>query len=240
VQEWVLTRAAVRELDRRAVEEYGLPSLLLMENAGREAARVAQTMLVGRSGPVLVLCGPGNNGGDGLVIARTLLNRGVRVRVGFVGSRAKLDAGAGDFGRNLALWRALDPSIDVIDDVRWAAELPGAASGCALIVDAMFGTGLDRELASPWREVVAALNARVENGPPVLAVDLPSGLDADTGAELGAAERADVTVTFVANKPGLMRVRGPALAGKVHVVEIGIPRPWVEAAARQRGEPDAL
>jgi len=215
----------VRALDRRAIEEYGIPGLLLMENAGRAAAEEAQRMLAGAPGPVLVLCGPGNNGGDGLVIARTLLNRGLDVRARFVGTEAQLAGGGPDFRANLHLWRGLGQPFPAC---REAALLAAEWRGVALVVDALFGTGLTRPLDEPWSGTVRALNAARL---PVLAVDLPSGLDADSGVELGVAVRADVTVTFVAKKPGLLRGRGPELAGRVVVAEIGIPRAWIAAAA---------
>lgn len=218
----VLTRAAVRALDRRAIEEYGIPSLVLMENAGRAAADEAQRMLGRSPGPVHVLCGPGNNGADGLVLARTLSNRGMQVRASFVGARAKLMAGSPDFQKNLELWRGLGGALELVEDARTLAALAPAA----LVVDALFGTGLDRALGEPWTPVIRAVNASAR---PVLSLDLPSGLDADTGAELGAAVRATVTVTFVARKPGFALGRGPELAGRVVVAEIGIPRAWIHA-----------
>jgi len=230
VSELVLSRAAVRELDRRAIEEYGVPSILLMENAGRACADEALRMLGDARGPVLVLCGPGNNGGDGLVIARTLWNRGVEVGAVFVGPRDGLESGRPDLALNLRLWRGLGRTIDVVETPSEVAELSTPLARAALLVDALFGTGLARELAEPWRGVIGLVNAARR---PVLAVDLPSGLDADTGAVLGAAVRATLTVTFVARKPGLSRGSGPELSGRIVVAEIGIPRALLEAAARR-------
>ncbi|HEX6881926.1 MAG TPA: NAD(P)H-hydrate epimerase [Planctomycetota bacterium] len=222
----ILSRAAARALDRRTIEEHGLPGLVLMENAGRAAADEAQHLLARSPGPVLVLCGPGNNGGDGLVIARTLQNRGLEVDAVFVGPAERLAGGGADFQTNLRLWRGLGRALPACSEL---SELRARWAESALVVDALFGTGLTRPLDEPWRAAIGALNAARRR---VLAVDLPSGLDADTGAELGAAVRADVTVTFVAQKSGLLRGRGPELAGRVVVAEIGIPRPWIEAAAR--------
>ncbi len=221
MSEPVLTRAATRALDRRAIEEYGIPALVLMENAGRAAADEAQRMLGHGPGPVHVLCGPGNNGADGLVLARTLRNRGLEARATFVGPRAKLAAGSADFQKNLQLWRGLGADLGLVEDAR---DLPALAPA-ALVVDALFGTGLDRALGEPWAGVIRAVNASAR---PVLALDVPSGLDADTGAELGAAVRATVTVTFVARKPGFALGRGPELTGRVVVAEIGIPREWIQ------------
>lgn len=223
----VLSRAAVRELDRCAIEEHGVPSMLLMENAGRACADVVEAHLAAAGGGrVLVLCGPGNNGGDGWVIARTLVNRGHEVEAAFVGPPEKLEARSDDVRLHLALWRDLGRGAPVLRD---APAVRAAAEGAVLVVDALFGTGLTRPLGTPWREAIQTLNVL---GRPIVAVDLPSGLDADTGEVLGAAVYATATVTFVAAKPGFTRARGPACCGTVHVAEIGIPRPLIEAAAR--------
>lgn len=233
----VLSRAAVRQLDRRAIEEYGIPSALLMENAGRACADEADEMgalLPGAEDePVLVLCGPGNNGGDGLVVARTLENRGRRARVVFVGAPEKLEGAQGDVALMARLWRGLGQEIEFAADASAVRALAPALARAPLVVDALFGTGLTRALGEPWTELIRLLRSA---GRPVLAVDVPSGLDADTGLELGAAVRASVTVTFVARKPGFARALGPEACGRVVVAEIGIPRAFVEEALRaERG-----
>jgi hydroxyethylthiazole kinase-like uncharacterized protein yjeF len=219
--ELVLTRDQSRELDRRATLEYGVPALLLMENAGRACADVALEMLGARRGPVVVLAGAGNNGGDGLVVARTLWNRGVEARVLLAGPRERLERASDEVRANARMWellgKAIEPVLDERSAVALAAELPRAA----LLVDALFGTGLVRPLGGLEAALVRALDAAEA---PILAVDLPSGLDADTGEVLGVAARASATVTFVARKRGLLAGRGPALAGRVTVAEIGVPR----------------
>lgn len=221
--------AVVRDLDRRAIEDYGIPGQLLMENAGRAAAAAVERLLKDRPGEVLVLCGPGNNGGDGFVVARTLANRGHGVRCVFVGSVAALAELSADTQLNARLWRDLGRPIGELRDVGDLAALAGKLDGVAVVVDALFGTGLGRPLRSPWVEVVRALN---DTDLPVVAVDVPSGLDGDTGEVHGAAVEAAATVTFVAPKPGFFRGAGPAHVGRLLVAEIGIPKAWVDEARR--------
>ena len=226
-----VTREEARELDRRAIEEYGVPSICLMENAGRACADEAESMLGGAEGAALVLCGPGNNGGDGLVIARTLVNRGRPAEVVFAGARARLDSASEDVRTNVRLWRGLGRDVVLLERADRLEDLAVRMEKAPLVVDALFGTGLTRELREPYAGLVRAINA---SGRPVLAVDLPSGLDANTGSVLGEAVRATCTVTFVAPKVGFARGRGAECCGRVRVAEIGIPRPVVEGL---EGEP---
>ncbi len=221
VPELVLTREGARELDRRAIEEYGIPALLLMENAGRACADAALEMLTSKREGVLVLCGVGNNGGDGLVVARTLWNRGREVRVLCAGSRARLEAASQEVRTNARLWQGLGRPIEFVESEETVRVRAAELRTAALLVDALFGTGLARPLAGLQAALVRGMNASLR---PILAVDLPSGLDADSGEVLGEAVRAEATVTFVAKKPGIGRGRGPELCGRVRVAEIGIPR----------------
>ncbi len=219
-----LTRAAARELDRRAIEEHGIASLVLMENAGRACAERVLALRGAAPEHVLVLAGPGNNGGDGFVIARTLHNRGVQSAVRFFGDRARLESGSPDARENARLWEDLGGEL-VLAPPGVDAALDLAAP--SVVVDALFGTGLDRPLSGGFLELVRAVNAARR---PTLAVDLPSGLDADTGELLGDAIRATTTVTFVAPKVGFARGDGPRVCGEVVVAEIGIPRAYLDAA----------
>lgn len=221
----VASAAQMRELDRLAIEDRGVPSLVLMENASRAAADVALE-LCGRGG-VLILCGPGNNGGDGLAMARTLWNRGHEVSLVRVGAAFDHpDRLTADVQAQLRLLP--DPlvrsSVEVRDDV--PDELETLLEGCGLLVDALFGIGLARPLEGPF---AATLEAAARSGARKLAVDLPSGLDADSGSPLGPALTFDATVTFAAWKSGLLRGSGPRLAGDVRVAEIGIPRDLLES-----------
>jgi NAD(P)H-hydrate epimerase len=177
--------------------------------------------------PVIVLCGPGNNGGDGLVVARTLINRGHPVETFYVGDIEKLSDASPDVRKNAELLRNMGA---VIGEVFSAAQVDGVRERLAeapVIVDALFGTGLGRALEDPYLALVQHVN---ESGAPVLAVDIPSGLDADNGNVLGFAIRAAVTLTFMAPKPGFFVNAGPACCGAVKVAEIGIPRMFIDMA----------
>ncbi len=217
------SREDVRELDRRAIEEWGIPAFALMESAGRACADAVLDLLPrdgSRAAPVQVLCGPGNNGGDGLVIARTLRNRGVATEVAFVGSLDGLTSSSADVQLNAELWRRLDEPIHELASASavrdWSARLKSAPA----LVDGLFGTGLTRALGAPWSNAVEALNA---SPAPTLAVDLPSGLDANSGEVLGVCVAAEVTVTFIAPKLGFALGAGPKHVGRLMVAEIGVP-----------------
>ncbi|MGQ0613030.1 MAG: NAD(P)H-hydrate epimerase [Planctomycetaceae bacterium] len=216
-----LNRREARTLDRIAIEELGIPGLLLMENAGRGIAAAAREMLAGDPKPVLVTCGPGNNGGDGFAAARHLLAADVDVRVHLAAPAESHDPGS-DAGRNLAMLRALRAPVTTKPRFRESA----------LVVDALFGTGLTRPLEGAWAALVARINGA---GVPVLAVDIPSGLDADTGGILGAAVRATVTATMVAPKAGFDRGEGPAHVGRVVVVGLGYPASSIDRARLNAG-----
>ncbi len=208
-----LTRQQVRDIDRRAIEEFGVPGVVLMENAGRGATEILLSL--GVSGPVVICCGKGNNGGDGFVIARHLDNHGVSVRVLLFAEPSTL---TGDAAINYhIIERSRLPILVQPDLAAVTAELASAA----WVVDALFGTGLTGPLRAPFDAVVAAINAADK---PVLGVDIPSGLDCDTGQPLGPTVRAAHTVTFVAEKAGFADPAARAWLGQVHVASIGAPR----------------
>lgn len=210
----LLSRDEVRALDRDAVARLGVPSLLLMENAGGQAARVLCEAFPTRLRRVLIVGGPGQNGGDAWVIARHLRCAGHTPRCLLLGARARVK---GDAAVNLAALTALGQPVD---ELASRAELEAALHSASLVVDGLFGTGLDRPLDGLAREAVEAINA---SGVPVVALDLPSGVDADTGQVLGSAIHAALTVTFAALKPGLLMHPGAALSGALHTVSIGVP-----------------
>ena len=212
----LLMPAEMAAADRAAIAA-GVPGVQLMENAGRGVAETVLERWLPRR--VTVLCGPGNNGGDGFVAARHLAAAGWPVRLGLLGER---DGLAGDAAHHAALWRGpvspLGP--DLLDDA-------------GLVVDAIFGAGLSRDVEGVARAVIEALAARPV---PVVAVDVPSGLDGATGAVRGAAAPATVTVTFFRKKPGHLLMPGRALCGEAVLVDIGIPTRALEAIAPKTHE----
>jgi NAD(P)H-hydrate epimerase len=212
----IISREQVRTLDRRAMDEFGVPGVVLMENAGRGAADVLWRL--GVAGRVVVCCGKGNNGGDGFVIARHLDNRGAAVRVLFFGRPQDL---TGDAAVNFEVVRRSGLPLTVVADAGPALELDDAE----WVVDALLGTGVTGPARPPLDRVIAAIN---HSAAKVLAVDLPSGLDCDTGLPLGPCVRALYTVTFVARKKGFANPAAKEWLGEVHVVDIGAPRVLVQ------------
>lgn len=211
-----LRRDEVRAIDAVAAGRFGLPTLVLMENAGRGAAE----WLIPRlgTGHALVLCGPGNNGGDGGVVARWLDLAGATVRCVWYADPTRLAPDAAVQHRIVAS-AGIEPHdrpgpVDRAELERWL-------SAADWVVDGLLGTGLSRPVEGPLRQVIEALNAA---GKPVLALDLPSGLDADTGQPLGLAVRATATVSFVAPKVGFAAPGASDWTGPVRVVPIGVPR----------------
>src|SRR5689334_14796858 len=181
----------MREADRRTIDDIGIPSLVLMENAGRQAVAAMEAMYADlQDRQVAVLCGRGNNGGDGFVVARTLLQRDVDVSVFLIGRVADV---RGDARVNLEVLGRLGLSIvEVADSPAW--ELHASEVGrCTLIVDAIFGTGLNAPLSGLIETVVADVNAL---GVPIVSIDLPSGLSADSHEPIGASIDAAITVTL--------------------------------------------
>lgn len=199
----LLTTEEMARADRLTIEA-GTPGLALMEAAGAGVADEVWRRYPD-AGTVVVLCGPGNNGGDGFVAARLLAERGYRVRLALLGQAERL---AGDAATMAARWSGRVEALE-----------PDMAERGEVIVDALFGAGLTRPVEGPVAGIVAAVNRA---GRPVIAVDVPSGLDGSTGEARGACVRATATVTFFRRKPGHLLMPGRELCGPVRVVDIGI------------------
>lgn len=221
-----LSRDQVRDVDRRAFEEYGISGLVLMENAGRGAADLLIAMNL--TGPVIIICGKGNNGGDGFVIARHLEAAGFEVRVFLIGKPEDL---SGDAATNLRILQAaglpiisFDPS-DPCTNLKSLMEDP-VWDDPEWIVDALLGTGISGAVREPYRQIIELINDTTAS---VLAVDLPSGLDCDEGIPLGSCVRATLTATFVARKSGFDRPNADEFTGPVEVLPIGVPRQLLAA-----------
>jgi NAD(P)H-hydrate epimerase len=218
-----LARDEVREVDRHAIDDFGLPGIVLMENAGRNAAVLVHTLATSSipTGPLTIVCGKGNNGGDGFVIARHLENLGHEVRL--LLAFAPADA-TGDAAINLRVAERSGQNITCLvgaDTDAWETALDGAS----WIVDALLGTGATGPARGAIAAAIEGINAvRDQGNARVFAVDLPSGLDCDTGTPLGPCVRADISGTFVARKVGFDQPGADAFTGAVHVLDIGVPR----------------
>jgi ADP-dependent NAD(P)H-hydrate dehydratase / NAD(P)H-hydrate epimerase len=214
----VLSREQARDYDRFATEQANVPSLLLMENAGRGATERLLALRRGALGRVVVLAGPGNNGGDGFVLARRLLVLGHTVEVWLVGAPSRL---AGDAAVMWHAYRGVGGRENLIATEADLSSLGEALAGATIIVDALFGTGLARPVDGLYARVIE-LAQRTEAY--VLALDIPSGLDANSGRILGTALRADATVTFGCEKLGHFTSDGVDCSGQLELVDIGVPR----------------
>jgi len=215
-----LTCRQIREVDVLAIEHVGIPGLVLMENAGRGVANFIYDVLVNpRRARVLILCGPGNNGGDGFVVARHLRNAGVQLAVALAVPREKT---RGDAAVNLRVYENIGgPLIDAfepdgLETTRREAERTD------VIVDGLLGTGSMGVPRGTIAELIKLANAAPRARR--VAIDIPSGLDADSGEAAEPCFRADATVTFVAAKVGCTKPAAEAFVGRIIVVDIGVPR----------------
>lgn len=232
-----LTREQCRAVDRYAIEELAIPGVVLMENAGRNAAdliagwmaerraAMADTAAEPMNGRVCIVCGRGNNGGDGFVIARHLAIRGCDVAIDLAADPASL---AGDAAVNHEIVRKMGLSVETLHDADAVGRAAGRWSGAAVIVDALLGTGFSGEVREPLASVIEHINqaggtSPGERGPLVVAIDVPSGLDADTGTAAGPVVRAHHTITFLAEKTGYQNATARGCLGRVWVADIGAP-----------------
>jgi hydroxyethylthiazole kinase-like uncharacterized protein yjeF len=225
----VFDRQSIRNLDRAATEEYSIPGIVLMENAARNVAANALKMLTdqlvwSRPPRVLIVCGSGNNGGDGYAAARHLHNHGIHVTVAALGTPQP----PSDAAVNRLICQRMRLAIADIEresDLQRFADIE-----FDLIIDAIFGTGLDRPVSGLAAAAIAWIN---ESKSRILAVDVPSGLDSTTGGTLGCAVRADQTVTFVGWKSGFLSIEAQKLLGEIVVVDIGAPIELAERFGRR-------
>ncbi|MBI4832475.1 MAG: NAD(P)H-hydrate epimerase [Candidatus Lindowbacteria bacterium] len=211
-----VTPDEMKRIDKFAIETVRIPGVVLMENAGRAVFEAAYAALAGRDVPALVFCGRGNNGGDGFVAARHLINNRIETHVFLVGGASKVK---GDARVNLRILQNMGVPINRVTK-KSLAELRKQMKRCGMIIDALLGTGLSGEVSGLYRDVIMLIN---EAGCPVMAVDTPSGLDGVTGKPLGIAVVANMTVTFQLPKKGFENPLARNYTGQLKVVDIGIP-----------------
>lgn len=216
----VVNAEEIRRIDKRAIEEYGIPGLILMENAGLQVF----LNILERYGPldqkkVAVIAGKGNNGGDGFVVARHLYNRNIEVEVFLIGGSSDIK---GDAKTNLDILKKI--GIPFYENVT-SNDLSIPLRDADIIVDAIFGTGLSSEIKNPYLDAINSINSSRK---PVVSIDVPSGVNSDTGEILGVAVKADLTVTFVLPKRGLLVFPGAEYTGVLKIADIGIPKRAIE------------
>lgn len=212
-----LTRQQVRSIDRRAIDEFGMSGLVLMENAGRGCGEVL--LRLGVHGRVVIACGKGNNAGDGFVIARHLDRRKIPVQIVLFADPAEL---AGDALANYNIASLAGIPIRVCQHGK---DVEPLLAGMEWIIDALLGTGASGPPRPPLDEAIRLFNAAAGKK---LAIDLPSGLDCDSGIPAEPTFRADHTCTFVAPKAGFANPAAAEFLGQIHVVDIGVPRRLLE------------
>jgi len=221
-----ITRDQIRELDRIAIQEYGIPGVCLMENAGRACSDVAEEMLEDVTGRrVTVIAGTGNNGGDGCVVARHLFNGKALVEIHLTAPPEKILAETGDAATNLEVALNMGIPVSVIEDSETIPEAMERIRRADLVVDAILGTGITGEVREPVKTLINELN---KLGRRILAVDIPSGLDCDLGVPLGVAVKAEVTVSFVLRKRCFDAPGARVYSGDVRVAGISVPRTLIE------------
>jgi NAD(P)H-hydrate epimerase len=237
----VLSRDQGRRVDQLAHERYKIPGIILMENAGANAAAIIHRAYAS-AGTAFIICGTGNNGGDGCVIARHLHNLGWKARVLVLGDESRMSP---DMRANFDIVRAMGlvlgesptqfirrggvgadvPPLHVSSTLSRLADIaPGD-----IVIDAILGTGFRGQLRDDLAANIEAINAARKRA--TAAIDIPSGLDCDTGQPGGAAIRADLTITFVAAKPGLLTPHAAPFVGRLEVADIGAPRELIEQIA---------
>jgi NAD(P)H-hydrate epimerase len=215
-----LTREEMRELDRKAIEEYKIPGIILMENAGRNVAEEVIKMIDSpQKTKIAILCGKGNNGGDGFVVARHLHNRHIPVDVFLIAKISDI-LKDGDAGTNLQILLTMKIPIKELTDITHVNNILRDLTNYDILVDALFGTGLSGEVREPFKTLIYGINNLNKT---IVSVDIPSGLDCNTGNILGTAVKATKTITFAASKKGFSLGNGPNYTGNIVVTDISIP-----------------
>lgn len=248
--EFYITREQAKELDRRAIQDYEIPGVVLMENAGAGAARFIQSFIIhsySRQIPiadntlqpamsdlatsnqkVLIVCGKGNNGGDGFVIARHLHNQNIPVQVFLIGKKEQIDP-LSEAGINLKILQHTSIPFQEIHDPQEFQNLLTGFPQQTILVDAIFGTGLAGAVKEPYFSIIQTIAKANMN---VIAIDIPSGLDSNTGCVLGIALPAKITITFGLPKQGFIRGEGCQYTGLVYVIDIGFPKELIFELAK--------
>lgn len=212
-----LSTEQMRSIEKEAIELYGIPEIIMMENASRAVAEHAATMVKRKKlSGISVVCGSGNNGGDGLAAARHLHNKGISVKIFLAKNK---DSFRGLSSAQLAIVEKMGLPIVEIDRV------PSEAKDHVLLIDALLGTGLKGEVTGSYRNIIESIDF---SQCPVLSVDIPSGLDADRGMPLGTAVKARTTVTMAAPKIGMIKPHAQQYTGKIIIADIGIPKELIE------------
>lgn len=210
------TSSQIQRIDRIAIQDFKIPSLKLMETAGRKSSRIIIKSLKPKD-RVAIFCGKGNNGGDGLVVSRHLLKHNIKTSVFLIGKRTDLKP---DASANYRRFIQAGGKVREVTDLGLLRNVKSALKDCNLIVDAIFGVGLKGKLSKFYISIIDLLNRTQK---PIVAIDVPSGLDATTGRKLGNCITAYQTITFSLAKKGFFRNQGPACCGKIKVIDIGIP-----------------
>lgn len=214
-----VTKEQIQRLDQLAIETIGIPSLVLMENAGRAVSHeVLRSLKKQKQSLVTVVCGMGNNAGDGFVCARHLLNNGITTKVFLIGKKEQLKS---DAFLNCQILERLNYPMDSIDGA--TESFCKDITKSQIVVDAIFGVGLNRDIQEPFKSIIKVLNNRAKR---IISIDIPSGLDGTTGKVYGICIKAACTVTFSFTKAGFSKREGPSYVGKVVIADIGIPR-WL-------------
>ena len=218
----IVMNQEMRNLDKMAIEELGIPSIVLMENAGLGAARIISQWYQEKKfqGEIIVCCGKGKNGGDGLVVARHLLMRGHRVRIFLCHDPLQISE---ESKTNLQILKNMKSKINIVDSPLVLEEYFKSASPPYLVVDAILGTGLDRTLEGDYLEIIELLNQKATD---IIALDIPSGVKGDSGETAGGAIRASATVSFGYPRIGHFNSPGAALRGQFFNIDLGYPRKW--------------